>query len=329
MITKMNKGIRKIFCCLKKTQRHGYTFMVFPNKTGCIRCIYIPFVIFVAFWCLMGVNLYYLCRYPLRIADIINREQVIYLAKQEIGEQEKKLRRIDPAIQTTHQLEATINQHNRMILDYSAKYEQVKNNLSAQKALSRVGSFRPFQLPTYTLTSADSELVKLSVLNRNLESLEEELQISEKKLKELHAKYTAYNVELDYTPTIYPLVVKGYITSYYGYRRDPITGRQDTFHDGIDIAVRAGTPVRATASGTVTIARNVGTYGLLVEIKHGNYGYSTRYAHNSKILVKPGQTVKKGDLIAYVGSTGKSTGPHLHYEVRYKNKTVNPRNYLP
>ena len=303
--------------------------MVFPNKTGCIRGCYLPFGIFVSFWCLISVNVYYLCRYPLRIVDIVNREQTIYQAKQQIGEQEKKLRRIDPAINATHQLEAAINQNNRMLLDYSAKYEQTKKNVSSQTALSRAGSFRPFQLPTYTLTSADSELVKLNVLNRNLESLEEELRNSEQKLKELHARYAAYNLELDYTPTIYPLVLKGYITSYFGYRRDPVTGRQQSYHEGMDIAARTGTPIRATAAGTVTIARKVGTYGLLVEIKHGNYGYITRYAHNSKLLVKEGQTVKKGDLIAYVGSTGKSTGPHLHYEVRFKNKPVNPRNYLP
>ncbi|NLW55987.1 MAG: peptidoglycan DD-metalloendopeptidase family protein [Firmicutes bacterium] len=302
---------------------------MFPNKSGSIRGIYFPFGILISFCCLLSVNLYFLCRYPLRVVDIVNREQTIHQAKQLIKEQEKKLQRIDSAIQATHKLEEKINQHNRLLLDYEVKYEQVKKNISTQKTLSRAGSFRPFQLPAYTLTSADTELAKLNVLNGNLEFLEEELRSSEQKLKELHARYTAYNLELDYTPTIYPLVVKGYITSYFGYRRDPVTGRQGSFHEGIDIAARTGTPIRATAAGTVTIARNVGTYGLLVEIKHGNYGYSTRYAHNSKILVKEGQTVKKGDLIAYVGSTGKSTGPHLHYEVRFKNQPVNPRTYLP
>jgi murein DD-endopeptidase MepM/ murein hydrolase activator NlpD len=108
-----------------------------------------------------------------------------------------------------------------------------------------------------------------------------------------------------------------------------VTGNLGAFHEGIDIAARTGTLVRATAAGTVTIARRYGNYGLLVEIKHGSYNLTTRYAHNSKLLVKEGQKVKKGDLIAYVGSTGKSTGPHLHYEVRIGNKPVNPKNYLP
>src|SRR5690606_35104869 len=112
-------------------------------------------------------------------------------------------------------------------------------------------------------------------------------------------------------------------------RRDPVTGRLGVFHEGLDIAARTGTPIRAAAAGTVTIARRNGNYGLLVEIKHGSYGFCTRYAHASKLLVKQGQTVKKGDIIAYVGSTGKSTGPHLHYEVRLHGKPVNPKNYLP
>lgn len=328
MKQKMNKELKRIFLLLKRERRRGYTFMMFPNKSGNARGIHIPFVIFIALFCLLSVNIYFLCRYPLRIVDIINREQVIYQAKKLIGEQEKKIQKIDPAIKVTHTVEEKINLHNRLASDYEAKYIQVKKNTSNKQQVSR-GGYRPFQLPTYTLTSADTELVKLSVLNGNLGFLEEELRNTEDELKELYSKYSAYNLELDYTPTIWPLVIKGYITSYFGYRRDPVSGRTGIFHEGLDIAARTGTPIRATAAGTVTIARRNGTYGLLVEIKHGNYGFTTRYAHNSKILVKAGQTVKKGDLIAYVGSTGKSTGPHLHYEVRFKNKPVDPRNYLP
>ncbi|NLM37743.1 MAG: peptidoglycan DD-metalloendopeptidase family protein [Firmicutes bacterium] len=302
--------------------------MVLPNKPEKVRSVYLPFVLIVIFVCLIGVNLYFLCRYPLRIAEIFRLEQEIINCKQTIARQEKELKMIDPAIQSTHEVGEKINVHNRLAMELENKYNEVKNTASRTR-VSRGGSYRPFQLPQYKLSSADSELTKLNILNSNLDFLGEELSKTGTQLQELYSRFSAYNRELDYTPTIYPLMQKGYISSYYGYRRDPVTGVIGAFHEGIDIAVRTGTPVRATADGTVVRARSNGTYGLFIEIKHGSYGYCTRYAHHSKILVKEGQIVKKGDIIALVGSTGKSTGPHLHYEVYYNGKPVNPRNYMP
>ncbi|NLC53387.1 MAG: M23 family metallopeptidase [Firmicutes bacterium] len=302
--------------------------MMLPNKPEKVRSVYLPFVIIITFFCLMGANFYFLFRYPLRIAEIFSLEQQIITCKQTIARQEKELKMIDPAIRTTHEVEEIINVHNRLALDLENKYNEVKNP-SSRTRVSRGGSYRPFQLPQYKLSSADSELTKLNILNSNLDFLNEELTKTGAQLQELYFRFSAYDRELDYTPTIYPLVQKGYISSYYGYRRDPVTGRVGAFHEGLDIAARRGTPVRATADGTVVRARAYGTYGLFVEIKHGSYGYRTRYAHNSKLLVKEGQNVKKGDIIALVGNTGKSTGPHLHYEVLLNGKPVNPRNYIP
>src|SRR5690606_37897454 len=108
------------------------------------------------------------------------------------------------------------------------------------------------------LSSADSELTKLNILNSNLDFLNEELTKTGAQLQELYFRFSAYDRELDYTPTIYPLVQKGYISSYYGYRRDPVTGRVGAFHEGLDIAARRGTPIRATADGTVVRARAYG-----------------------------------------------------------------------
>lgn len=116
------------------------------------------------------------------------------------------------------------------------------------------------------------------------------------------------------------------ITSTFGNRRDPLLGRS-AFHSGMDLGVPIGTAVLASGSGTVTRAGRNGGYGNMVEIRHAN-GISTRYAHLSRILVKAGQKVKTGDKIALSGSTGRSTGPHLHYEVREDNKAVNPMTYL-
>jgi len=126
------------------------------------------------------------------------------------------------------------------------------------------------------------------------------------------------------TPRGWP--VSGYITSGFGWRVHPITGRRD-YHSGVDISTEAGMPVRATADGIVSFAGWSGGNGNLVVIEHGN-GYSTLYAHNRKVLVRTGQVVKRGDVIAYAGSTGSSTGPNLHYEVWHKGKPQNPRPFI-
>ena len=123
------------------------------------------------------------------------------------------------------------------------------------------------------------------------------------------------------TPTGWP--TDGFISSGYGLRWN---GAE--FHQGIDIAAEMGTPIVATADGVVTIAGwNAGGYGNMVDIDHGS-GVSTRYGHASAVVVTVGQRVRRGQIIAYVGSTGHSTGPHLHYEVRLSGQPVNPTSYL-
>jgi len=121
-------------------------------------------------------------------------------------------------------------------------------------------------------------------------------------------------------------VESGYISSLYGQRTDPFDGNQASHH-GIDFAAVAGTQVLAVADGVVSHTGTDGGYGRMVEITHGN-GYVTRYAHNAKLLVKPGQTVKRGDPIALMGSTGRSTGPHVHFEVLRDGRPMNPLSFV-
>ena len=127
------------------------------------------------------------------------------------------------------------------------------------------------------------------------------------------------------TPNIWPVAVP--ISSYYGYRTSP-GGIGSTFHEGVDIAGDYGTPISATAAGTVTKAGWVGGYGYLVEVRHAD-GIVTRYGHNSAVLVYEGQHVDQGSMIALMGSTGNSTGPHCHYEVRIHGEAVDPMYFLP
>ncbi len=132
---------------------------------------------------------------------------------------------------------------------------------------------------------------------------------------------------LQSVPSICPVASQeAWISSGFGYRKDPITGER-RFHEGCDIVAPRGTPVIAPADGIVSFAGWRDGMGRLVEIEHG-YGYSTGYAHNSKLLVRKGDIVKRGDVMAHVGSSGRSTGPHLHYEVRLDGKLVNPYQYL-
>jgi murein DD-endopeptidase MepM/ murein hydrolase activator NlpD len=126
------------------------------------------------------------------------------------------------------------------------------------------------------------------------------------------------------TPAITP--VKGILTSGFGYRSDPVThGRGD--HQGVDIAAAPGQPVRASADGIVMRAGMIGGLGKAIYLAHG-YGVTTRYGHMSKVEVRPGQRVKRGDIIGRVGNTGRSTGYHLHYEVRQDGQPVNPLVYI-
>ena len=128
------------------------------------------------------------------------------------------------------------------------------------------------------------------------------------------------------TPSIWP--VSGKLESGMGGRRNPFGGRGFEYHEGQDIDASYGTPVMVAASGTVTIAGRQRGYGNVIYVDHGA-GLSTRYGHLSEIDVKIGQTVTRGQTIGLVGSTGRSTGPHLHYEVRINNQPVDPRQYLP
>ncbi len=125
-------------------------------------------------------------------------------------------------------------------------------------------------------------------------------------------------------PTLWP--ADGWVSGGYGYRRDPFTGDRE-FHAAVDISTRTGDPVYATAHGRIISARRSGNYGNLIEIDHG-FGIQSRYGHLSEFAVLPGTTVQRGDLIGYVGATGRATGSHVHYEVLADGRHVNPLRLL-
>lgn len=161
-------------------------------------------------------------------------------------------------------------------------------------------------------------------LGREIDRLLKTSQDRERELAELSNFLEDQKYRLAHIPSIWP--AKGWITSGFGYRTSPFTGVK-RLHEGLDISNRIGTPVYAPADGTVIFAGDRGGYGKTLVINHG-FGLTTRYGHLSAFAVKVGTKVKRGDRIGSLGNTGRSTGPHLHYEVRLNNIPQNPRRYI-
>lgn len=172
----------------------------------------------------------------------------------------------------------------------------------------------------------DMQDITAGALERRLDAMYQQVAAQEDGLALLDLMLTRRSgIEASlptYSPVDYP-----YLSSSFGWRRNPVTGRH-SMHEGLDFAAPSGTPIFAASSGVVTQARYRSGYGNLVEIMHGN-GLSTRYAHASKLKVKEGEVVDRGQVIALVGSTGRSTGAHLHFEVRVAGHPLDPALFLP
>ena len=158
-------------------------------------------------------------------------------------------------------------------------------------------------------------------LSMAIDKLDALLQDRENQLVVMENLVLNRNLQSEVEPSGRP-IKKGWLSSYFGMRTHPISGRRE-MHKGIDFAGQMGGPVIAVAKGVVTYAGKRYNYGQMIEIAHGN-GYSTRYAHNSRLMVSVGDTVEKGFQIAEIGSSGRSTGPHVHFEVLKNGRQVNP-----
>ena len=162
-------------------------------------------------------------------------------------------------------------------------------------------------------------------LSLQLSQLEQRVDLRESQLSALENVILARELHQEIHPEGRP-VANGFISSYFGERADPFDGLE-AFHKGVDFAGAPGSPVTAVAAGVVTWAGERTGYGKLIEINHGD-GFTTRYAHNERTLVTVGETVKRGERIALMGSTGRSTGPHVHFEVLRNGRQVNPLSYI-
>ncbi|MGB9680197.1 MAG: M23 family metallopeptidase [Minisyncoccia bacterium] len=212
------------------------------------------------------------------------------------------------------------------VLDKNAQLisEKIKNLNELEDKVMRMVGLSSTKTSRGNITRDSRNTSSISYDENTTTQLASEIDQKSKDLENLMAKVSDRLNYLNSIPSIYP--VYGTITSPFGMRKSPY-GYGSEFHPGIDIAVPVGTPVKAAGSGTVTYAGWLSGYGKAIMIDHG-YGITSVYGHNSEILVKVGQTVKRGDIIAKSGNTGRSTGPHVHFEVRLNGNPIDPMKYL-
>jgi murein DD-endopeptidase MepM/ murein hydrolase activator NlpD len=213
-----------------------------------------------------------------------------------------------------------------MLRDLDTKLRNVVNLGPRDKSQQMLGIGGPDELGLQNLTSVGEKQQgeALKEMHQELTLLKGAASAQETSFQKLIEYFEDKRSLYASTPSVWP--VTGWVSSPFGGRISPVNGKTQ-FHEGMDIASQIGTPVVAPADGMVIKAGFETGYGNVVEISHG-YGLKTVFGHNSRLNVKPGQHVKRGDIISYVGDTGASTGPHLHYEVRVNDLPVNPARYL-
>lgn len=210
-----------------------------------------------------------------------------------------------------------------VLKDFDRKLKVMVNLETSDEEVHGLGGPAPIFSDRQNAEGKDEkELARL--MHRSLDNLENEMAIGEQDKADLYEFFENQKMLLASTPSIWP--TKGWMSSRFGYRSSPFTGKKE-FHKGIDVATRMSAPIVAPADGMVSFTGRDGGYGRVVTIRHG-YGLVTKYAHLKKALVKKGQRVKRGETIALVGNSGRSTGPHLHYEVHLNNMAVDPLRYI-
>jgi len=204
---------------------------------------------------------------------------------------------------------------------YSGQFSEMRKTMTslknAEAEFRRIFSFKTKERVLENIDTSDNGSI-------DMENLKEEIKLTMESIGEIKDYLSQQRDLYMSTPKGWP--VDGQVSSSYGYRLHPKTGARD-FHSGMDIAADPGLPVKATADGIVSYAGWSGGSGNLVALEHG-FGFSTFFAHNRLVAVNVGQKVKRGDILGYVGSTGNSTGPHLHYEVWKEGKALDPITFI-
>ncbi len=248
--------------------------------------------------------------------SIISSQVHLDAYAKELGELQARMMRLDAQSQRLAKL--------------AGEKDKPAINVNSKSNLNVNSSANSTPLTSLPLEGRGGPLIKArpmteSDLRADIAELTEAVDEHDDSLSSIEAKILQQSVLKGMLPNSSPINA-AYNSSSYGWRIDPFTGEK-AFHEGLDFTANIGTSIRAAADGIVSEADHTPDYGNIVKIEHGS-GLETRYAHASKILVYVGERVVKGQVVAEVGSTGRSTGPHLHYEIRLNGEALDPRNYL-
>lgn len=302
----------------RKADNREYTLMVVPHQGQSVISIKVPIkmikgaAVVLSILCVLLIGVFANYRHTINVANAEKAE--LESLRQTNGMQQQQIEQISKETAVLQEDMRRINQ-----LDNDVRRMM---SMEEQPEASRSGGMRPGT----TFNGQGGPSVKPGI--DNLANLVRELQANakerEKSLEDLRLQIMDRNARAAAMPSIWP--ASGDVTSRFGWRSSP-WGWGSDWHPGIDIANDYGTPITATADGRVIFADWYGGYGKLIQIDHGN-GIVTLYGHNSTMLVAVGQQVRKGDIIAEMGSTGASTGSHCHYEVQVNGTAVNPASFL-
>ncbi len=308
-------------------RRKNYSFLIFNHTGSPIKRLSVSHKLIGASICVVAIFFIALTIFAINYVSLIKgADKAIVLAgkitqKDDLIDQQRNQIQ-DFAVQI-NELKSELSD----LKDFEKKMRIIANlNVDEDKNenLSGVGGSMPDDLdPTVEMKAKQSALIQ--EMHEQVNHLDQVAVSQQERFETLYKHMEKQRNMLACTPTIRP-VDDGYITSNFGYRISPFTERKE-FHKGLDIAAKLGSPIIATADGVISFAGKNGLLGNMVAIDHG-YGITTRYGHCSKILKNKGDKVKRGDVIALVGNTGRSTGPHVHYEVKLNGVQVNPDRYI-
>lgn len=297
--------------------KNKYTFLMIPPDHGPTRQFQVTLKgrrLVITGLCSLGLLVISLFSYTLYLSHTVGSQQAQLAAMVQL-EQENEVK--DQEIARLKEESLQVTQDISQIQELELKLMSILN-------------LDPSETPSFSTTgtksTASAELSRgeatpfaSQAVISDPEQISHELNL----LQDYYNLALAYQEEIEHTPSLAPLKIPLTVASEFGYRRNPFGGYSKEFHNGVDFPCDYGTEVYATAAGVVSVSGYDRVYGYLIEIDHGN-GIETIYGHNSRLLAKVGDKVAKGDLIAYSGNSGRSTGSHLHYGARVNGKTVDP-----